>query len=294
MNQPTQTPNTKNPRGDAEMLLRFGSAVGVPRSPITSDLEAFIEPENGIPYLVAPDGYTVHSLEHLLPVPARKHATVSVTTTGSFIDYSKKHGSLDECVIYADIDGEKSHCVLEAVINDNAADSAKWRDHRCTFAPALSVEWKRWIGKNKTNMNQADFATWLEDNLGDIANVAGMPTGAQILTMALAFEATAEKKLKSRINLQSGGVRFEYVEDEDKDTRTSMEVFQRFTLGLPVFEGSSDAYPVEARLKYRDSGGKVSFWYELIRPDKAFKTAVQSALDEIKDATGFMILHGQA
>lgn len=293
MNQ-TNKPEAMNPRGDAEMLLRFGSAVGVPRSPTTSDLEAFIEPEKGIPYLVAPNDYTVHSLEHLLPVPARKHATVSVTTTDSFINYGKKHGSLDECVIYADIDGEKSHCVLEAVINDNGADDAKWRDHRCTFEPALSVEWKRWIGKNTSNMNQADFATWLEDNLGDIANVPNMPTGAQMLTMALAFEANAEKRLKSRINLQSGGVRFEYVEDEDKDTRTSMEVFQRFTLGLPVFEGSSDAYPVEARLKYRDSGGKVSFWYELIRPDKAFKTAVKSALDEIKDATGFMILHGQA
>lgn len=296
MNQPTKTesPNLKNPRSDAEILLRYGSAVGVPRSPITSDLEAFIEPENGIPYLVAPDGYQVHSLEHLLPVPARKHAAVSVTTTDSFIAYAKKHGSLDECVIYADIDAEKSHCTLDAVINDNGADDAKWRDHRCTFEPALSVEWKRWTGKNKVNMNQADFATWLEDNLGDIANVPNMPTGAQMLTMALAFEANAEKRLKSRINLQSGGVRFEYVEDEDKDTRTSMEVFQRFTLGLPVFEGSSDAYPVEARLKYRDNGGKVQFWYELIRPDRAFKTAVQSSLDQIKDATGFMILHGTA
>lgn len=296
MNQPTKpdTQNTKTPRSDAEILLRYGSAIGVPRSPITSDLEAFIEPENGIPYLVAPDGYQVHSLEHLLPNPTRKRAEVSVTTTDSFIAYAKKHGSLDECVIYADIDAENSGCTLVAVMNDNGADDAKWRDHRCTFAPALSIEWKRWIGKNKGVMTQADFATWLEDNLGDIANVSGMPTGGQMLTMALAFEANAEKRLKSRINLQSGGVRFEYVEDEDKDTRTSMEVFQRFTLGLPVFEGSSDAYPVEARLKYRDNGGKVSFWYELIRPDKAFKTAVQSALDEIKTATGFMILHGKA
>lgn len=32
--------------------------------------------------------------------------------------------------------------------------------------------------------------------------------------------------------------------------------------------------------------------YELIRPDRAFKTAVQSALAQIKDATGFMILQG--
>jgi len=294
MTDQTKTPDTKTRRSDAETLLRFGSAVGVPRSPITSDLEAFIEPENGTPYLVAPNDYYVHSLEHLLPAPTRKHGTVSMTTAESFIEYTKKHGSLDECVIYARIISEESRCFLEAVINDNAADEAKWRDHRCTFAPVLSVEWRRWIEKDRKTMSQAEFATWLEDNLGDIANVEGMPTGAQILTMALAFEATADKKLKSRINLQSGGVRFEYVEDEDKDTRTSMEVFQRFTLGMPVFDGSSDAYPVEARLKYRDNSGKVSFWYELIRPDRAFKTAVQSNLEQIKTATGFMILHGLA
>lgn len=244
------------------------------------------------PYSVVPPGHTIESLERLLSIPTRKRACVTVSETDSFIKYILKHGSLDECVIYADIAAERSHCCLNAIINDHAADSANWRDHRCTFAPALSIEWSRWMGKNKATMNQADFAAWLEENLSDIASIEGMPTGAQMLTMALAFEATAEKKLKSRLNLQSGGVRFEYVEDEDKDTRTSMEVFQRFTLGLPVFEGSSNAYPVEARLKYRDNAGKVAFWYELIRPDRAFKTAVQAALDSIKDATGFMLIKG--
>ena len=209
------------------------------------------------PYATVPPGYKIEDMERLLPGPTRKRATVSMTTADSFIAYTKKHGSLDECVIYANISAEKSLCIFHGIINDNSADAAKWRDHRCTFAPALSVEWTRWTLNNSAQMTQAAFATWLEDNLGDIANVVGMPTGAQMLTMALAFEANAEKKLKSRINLQSGGVRFEYVEDETKDTRTSMEVFQRFTLGLPVFDGSSDAYPVEARLKYRDNGGKV-------------------------------------
>lgn len=293
MAETTRDNNIKPNKGDIESALRFGAAMGTPRVPGSADLDTAINPPvTGTPYVVLPSGYSVHDLESLLPTPVRKHASVSVTTTDSFIAYIKKHGSLDECVVYADINAEISRCNLVAVINDNGADDAKWRDHRCTFEPALSVEWKRWTGKNQVNMNQANFATWLEDNLGDIANVPNMPTGAQMLTMALAFEANAEKRLKSRINLQSGGVRFEYVEDEDKDTRTSMEVFQRFTLGLPVFEGSSDAYPVEARLKYRDNGGKVQFWYELIRPDRAFKTAVQSSLDQIKDATGFQLLFG--
>jgi uncharacterized protein YfdQ (DUF2303 family) len=245
-----------------------------------------------VPYLAVPDGYRVESLEHFLPFPTRKRADVSVTTTDSFILYAKKHGSLDECVIYAEVDAEGSRCVLRALMNDNGADNPKWRDHRCTFAPALSVEWKRWIAKNKVQMSQADFATWLEDNQGDVRSVSGSPTGADILAMAQAFEVNADKRVKSHINLQSGGVRFEFVEDETKDTRTSMEVFRRFTLALPVFDGSTDAYPVEARLKYRDNSGKVTFWYELIRPDRAFKTAVQSALDQIKGATGFMLLHG--
>lgn len=287
--------NIKPNKGDIESALRFGAAMGTPRNPVSTDLDALINPvSDGVPYVVLPESYSVHDLEHLLPNPVRKHATVSVTTTDSFVAYAKKHGSMDECVIYADIDAEKSRCILVAVINDNGADEAKWRDHRCTFEPDLSVEWKRWVAKNTVGMSQADFATWLEDNQGDVRSVNGSPSGADILAMAQAFEINADKRVKSHINLQSGGVRFEFVEDETKDTRTSMEVFRRFTLALPVFGGGNDAYPVEARLKYRDNGGKVSFWYELIRPDRAFKTAVQSSIDQIKEATGFLLINGKA
>lgn len=245
-----------------------------------------------IPFVVVPDGYSVESLENMLPAPTRKRAEVNVTTTDSFIGYAKKHGSLDECMIYAQVDAEKSLCTLRAVMNDNGADKPHWRDHRCTFAPALSIEWKRWTEKNGKQMSQVEFATWLEDNQGDVRVVNGSPGGADILTLAQAFEANSDKRVRSHVNLQSGGVRFEFVDDETKDTRTSMEMFRRFTLALPVFDGGTDAYPIEARLKYRDNQGKVTFWYELIRPDRAFKTAVQSSLDKIKADTGFMLIYG--
>jgi uncharacterized protein YfdQ (DUF2303 family) len=292
MSQLDKPETAKPPRGDAESLLRFGSAVGVPRSPLTADLDVIVDPSEAIPYVVTPNDYTLHSLEDLLPAPTRKRESISVSETQSFIDYLKKHGQPDESVIYADIDAENSRCKLIAVIDDSTPHTANWRDHRCTFAPALSVEWKRWSSRNGVIMNQTDFATWLEDNQADVRSVDGSPSGAQILAMAQAFEVNADKRVKSHINLQSGGVRFEFVEDETKDTRTSMEMFRRFTLALPVFEGSSDAYPIEARLKYRDKDGKVSFWYELIRPDRAFKTAVQSALEQIKASAPLLIIQG--
>lgn len=248
---------------------------------------------NAQPFVTIPDGFIVRDLEEMLPAPVRKRGNVITTDTDSFIFYTKKHGSLDDCTVYADIDTEASKCGLVAVINDHGADKAQWQDHRCNFTPKLAVEWSRWIGKNKSQMTQTDFATWLEDNLGDVVGVPGMPTGAEILAMALGFEANSDKRLRSKINLQNGGVQFEFVEDETKDTRTSMKVFERFTLALPVFDGSISAYQIEARLKYREKSGVLSFWYELIRPDRAFKQAVDEELTKIKEATGFPIIKGR-
>lgn len=267
---------------DIEMAAQLGAALQKPSTE-----------HGGIAYCTIPAGYKLQDLESLLPFPTRKRAEVSITETNSFITYTKKHGSLDDCMIYADIDTEASKFNLVAIINDHGDDQPKWRDFRANYAPKLSVEWARWIGKNRQTMSQTDFATWLEDNLADVANVANMPSGADILAMALGFEANADKRLRSKINLQNGGVQFEFVEDETKETRTSMKVFERFTLGLPVFDGSSSAYPLEARLKYRENGGALKFWYELIRPDRVFKTAVNDELTRIKEATGFTVIHGK-
>lgn len=247
------------------------------------------------PFAVIPEGYKLESLEHTLRAPIRKRAKVVATDADSFIYYTKKHGSLDNCTIYAEIVPDISRCYLEAIIDDHGADvdAQQWREHRCTFEPALSMEWKRWTSKNYQPFTQADFATWLEDNLPDVAAVDGMPSGADILQMALGLELNADKRLRSKINLQTGGLHFEFVDDEDKDTRTKMQFFERFTLGLPVFEGSTNAYPLEARLKYREKDGKVTFWYELIRPDRVFKTAVADELGRIKEATGFPVVSGK-
>ena len=269
---------------NAKTLLEAGAASAAP-----------IHPKGGMPFAIVPDGYRVKDVESMLPAPVRKRSKVTTTDTDGFIFYTQKHGQDGRTVIYADINAEASQFNLVAILDDHGSpvSDTQWREHRCQFEPAQAIEWKRWIGKDKQTFSQAEFATWLEDNLGDIAAVTNMPTGADILQMALGFEANANKRLRSKINLQSGGVQFEFVDDEDKDTRTSMEVFQRFTLGLPVFEGSTNAYPLEARLKYREKDGKVSFWFELIRPDRVFKDAVKDELTKIKDATGFPVVAGK-
>lgn len=247
----------------------------------------------GKPFVIVPEGYAVHEVESMLPSPAGKRANVVLSDSGSFVIYALKHGNKGDTMIYAELESEESRLNLVGVLNDHATDKANWRNHTCTFKPEKSVEWKRWLLKDRAVMSQVDFAIWLEDNLQDIATVAGMPTGADILAMAVQFEANADRKLKSKLNLQNGAIQFEFSDEEDNGTRTKMEVFRRFTLGIPVFDGSGSAYPLEARLKYKESSGKVTFWYELIRADLVFKTAANEELNNIADKTGFVIVNGK-
>jgi len=249
-------------------------------------------PEGSVPFIVVPEKYAVKSLESHLLRPIRKVAAVAVTDAAGFIAYLGRHAEKGS-LVYADIDQLIGSFKLVGVINDSATEEPGWRDHICTMERKQSVEFGRWVGKNKSAMSQGDFATWIEDNLADIAATDGMPTGGDMLAMSLGFERTSEKRLKSKVNLQSGSFRLEYVDDEDKDTRTSMEVFSRFSIGVPVFENSSSAYRIDARLKYRESSGKVSFWFELIRPDKSFRQAVEDEVKVIAEATGLSIINGK-
>ena len=251
-----------------------------------------ITDENGKPYALVPTDYRVLDLEHVMPAPIRKRGAIVTSDSPSFIAYLLKHCDADGSVIYAEIDSEASKCNLLAVLNDHCNMAPQWRDHTCAFSPKQAVEWGRWLSKNKVKMSQSDFATWLEDNLPDIATVPTMPNGAEILAMALAFEANSDKRLRSKVNLQSGGFTFEFVDKENDATRSTMQVFERFTIGIPVFDGSTSAYPLEARLKYRENSGTVSFWYELIRPDRVFKTAVSDEVNSIIEKTGLLVVSG--
>jgi len=247
---------------------------------------------NAQPFVVVPEGFEVRDCEEFLLAPARKRGVVVASDTESFIAYTKKHGSLDDCTIYADINSDNYLFHLVGVINDHGNDKAQWRDFRCELTPKLAIEWDRWTKFNRKNFSQSDFATFIEDNLPDIASVTGFPTGAEMLQMALGFEATSSKNVRSKINLQNGNVQFEFAENDDDRTKQTMQVYQRFMLGIPVFDGSTDAYPLEARLKYRESSGKLTFWFELIRPDRVFKSAVKTELEKIKSGLGFPIIQG--
>lgn len=241
--------------------------------------------------IALPPGWTLNEKDDSknLPGPLRKTARVRVRDADSFIDYLKRHGSLTDCTIWCLADYVQGKIAFTGIVNDHGEDESKpaWRDHRASFAPEFSEEWRRWTGFNKKPFTQAEFAAFIEDNLRDITcpDGSGLPTGAQMLEMSLAFEAKQDMRFKSSIRLQNGGVNLSFVNDDDAQTIAQMQVFERFAIGVPVFWGG-DAYQLDARLRYRVRDGKLSFWFELVRQDKVLEAAAKTVIDLIKEKTG--------
>lgn len=247
----------------------------------------------GHPFLLKPEGYVADDLTKLLPAPLRKSGTVEIHDVDSFIDVTKRQGSLANCNVYLDVDYTANRIQATAIFNDHGDYAAGWRDHRAVFTPMLSEEWKRWTGKDKTAMEQVKLAHFLEENISDIASVDGMPTGSDVLTFVSCLQETRKVKYGSALNLQNGMVQIEFIEEGDGATKGRLEVFKQFAIGLRPFI-NGDAYQVKAFLRYRidrNTGG-ITFWYELQRPDRILEDASKAMVEKIKASTGMPVVFG--
>ncbi len=262
-----------------------------------SPVEIGSEPKGNMRRIALPPGWTLAEKDDdakLLDKPRRKKAKATLLDPESFIDYTKRHGSLANSTIWCKANYKAGQVSFTAILNDHGEqeDEPNWRDHTASFTPEYSEEWTRWNGKHKQQFTQAEFAAFIEDNMKDIAGVEGSPTGAQMLEMALTFEANQDMRFKSAIRLQNGGVQMSFVQDDDAQTLQKMQVFDRFTLGMPVF-WNGEAYRVDARLRYRVRDGKLTFWFELIRQDKVLEAAAKTLIQQIREKTGSPFFFGE-
>lgn len=249
----------------------------------TGDIDA----PGAVLHVAVPKGMTLQEIdtEKLMDNPRRTVGKASFADAPSFLAYIKRH-TKPSTVVWCRFDPQTFSLSFEAVLDDHTLMAAGWRGHRATFTPDMSAEWKAWKGKHSQQMPQVQFAEWIQEHDSDINSAAeGFPTSLQMLQMATEFVAHEEHVLKSAIRLQSGGVRLTYVADADKGTTDDMRLFEKFCLGIPVFHGG-EAWRMEARLKYRNNAGKVSFFYELVRADIVHGSAAKELINTIGAGLG--------
>lgn len=268
---------------DVAAILAAGSALaGAQKNPIN----------DGLPFVLVPDGHTVKYLSERDESPSRASGIVKLRDANSFISYFNRQ-KRSESLIYASLDPAKilgviddHHAYDDALSGDDSAKGANWRSYRVEFAVPASREWKVWTAKDRQPLDQLAFAELIEDNLPDIVT----PDGSTMLSMALNFEASKEGNFVSAARLTDGSTNFVWKEDVNA-TGNKITMPSQITMNIPVFENGA-LYSIDARIKYRVSNGTLKIWFELVRPHKVLETAFRSIWSQIEDQTSTKILLG--
>jgi uncharacterized protein YfdQ (DUF2303 family) len=264
---------------DVHAALAAGAALGGPQSPAQ-------EPGAGV-YAVVPKGYTLESLADFLPRPLRIEQEVLLHDADSFIGYVNEYAKEGVSLIFFNGEGEEFVAILDY---HQKPEMPNWCDHVATFKVRRSVEFETWMGANRKQMSQVDFARFLEDNTPDIAE----PDSAELLQVALTFEAKKSVEFSSGIRLGNGQIQFQYDEIvRGTAQKGSIEVPEKFVLGIPIHV-NGPAYRIEVRLRWRLQENKVVFWYEIVRPHRYVEDALKEIRARIEQETSIGVFAGVA
>lgn len=237
------------------------------------------------PLLALPDSSSLIDLEKYLPAPLRKRGTTVLRDVASFVSFVNKEKT-PATRLYGNLINPAFRCVF-----DDNADGAKpgWRDHDAVYACPLATEWKTWLAMSGKQLTQEQFAQFIETNLPDVVN----PPAAEMLEISRSLEAKKKVNFASGIRLSNGQNELTY-EEEITGTaqKGKLSVPEIFTVGIPVLEGGQN-YAVQARLRYRIADqGKLTMWFELVRPHKIIEDAMKQVRQEIADKTGLEVFNG--
>lgn len=247
--------------------------------------------QDGMPFVVLRDadgGESVHGITDRFAAPPRKIGTVKMGDAASFVKYWEIHRE-DSSVIYADI----AKPGFTALFDEHEKHAPKYRSHRATFSPQFSPEYKEWIAKNRQPFaGNEELALWIEDQLPDFVT----PGGAAMLQMALNFKVVQNASFGKAIRLKDGRTVFSYTNDVQGSSdheSGSVQIPDQFEIAIPVYAGLNVSnHQFLARFRYRLNGGKLTLWYELIRPHKVIESAYGGMVAEIEKGSGVVVMFG--
>jgi uncharacterized protein YfdQ (DUF2303 family) len=269
------------------MELDEKSSVG---AAITAGLNLGKEQTNpladGRPFVLVPEGTELEYLEEVIAQPPRAKGTVKLRDVASFVA-AVNRWQTDETLVYGLLEPASFLAVFNDMRDSDKADAGAWRDFRATFIVPPSREWTVWNAANHKQMGQVGFAEFIEDNLPDIIT----PTGSDMLTLALNFEAAKSGRFVSSTRLKDGASELIWKEDIEQGKANKLELPDLVTLNIPVFE-NSEPRELQARLKFRVKDGGLAIWYELVRPHKVLEAAFREVWARIETDTALKPLLG--
>lgn len=284
---------------------------------VKAEIISVAEPSTGITLAAVRQGNDIRVLppstfDPYRPQPLFRTGSAVMLSLDSLIEHANRFKDDDSVVFAEDSRTNPSIIVVLDYHRAGAVADPRFGKHRSTFTFPLSDEWKAWNDKNAEAMGMVDFAAFLEERIIDVLYVEGeddvsedlgrlidtlggrdtIATPNKLMELARGLQINEAAVVQEAVNLASGEgiVRFQSTHTDEHGA--PIKVPGLFLIGIPVFR-NGPLYRVAARLRYRKSGGKIVFWYELWRTDRTFDHAFKESVERVKADTGLPVLIGK-
>lgn len=313
----------------SENVNQIASAIAVAKEAFRPELVHVGEVgAEALQVLAWPAGMNVRSAEEFLaplrPNPRARVGTSKHQNIESFIAHANRFSDGDS-VLFADADMSQPsltaiydyHQALNAPVAEggektrSAAEALpRFGRHRSVYHFPVSTEWAAWLAQNGEPMDQRGFAEFLEDRIGDVLpppdegdataarlldfarSVSGsFATPARLMELSRGLAVRIDERVKAASNLSTGEGEIQWEQSHNDAAGQPLRVPSLFLIGIPVFKGGI-VYRLCVRLRYRASGGKVTWFYHIYQFERAFEDAFNEACGRAKTETALPLFVG--
>lgn len=228
--------------------------------------------------------------------PARSKGVTRVSKEDAFVELTQRFLDEEQTVVY--VEEHMDHVTLNAVINDHGTDKPGFRDHVIACVLPLSPEWREWQSKSEAWLPMAEFAEFIDAQSLDLLDPGSIGAGCEkardALDLALGTPAAirglsrsmtvkVKQVVKDHRVLASGERQVIFAQEHQTEDGAPLMVPGGFAIAIPVFT-FGPLYPILARLRYRVSGGAITWSYSLVRTEHVKRDAVGELLDRLRRA----------
>ncbi len=242
----------------------------------------------GVPYVVVPNGYDVHSLEEYLQRPVRKKGEIRMHDVDSFFFYIREFGGDGETFVFADILNKSFTGVMN---HHHSSGEAGFCDHIAKFSMEETGEWRRWNENDGVMMLPLEFSDFVEANIADIAD----PPGADIMEMVSALRVKKKAEFNTVVDSATGDKTVSFTEEtRGESVHGNIDVFGKFTLAVSPFIGC-DKYAIQCRIRMDVRDGGLRICYQIINSNAIEEDAFRVQRDKLEkhcEAEGIMVVNG--
>jgi uncharacterized protein YfdQ (DUF2303 family) len=233
---------------------------------------------------LAPDGH-LHQVDltgdQYRDQPRHKTGKVYVDDLDSFLHYYTKHSDNDS-EIYVNVRRHHLTAVLDAH-HHGATEAARWQQHRLVLTLPTTDRWDAWMGMDRKEMGQRQWAEFLEEHVDDIRD----PDAATMLEIAQTFQAATKVKFSSTQILSNGDRRLNWEETTEASGGAAgkLQVPAVFKIGVAPFD-FAQPYELSARFRYRVESGNLRVAYLLDDPAAVIRDAVLDVVKAVEEQLG--------